>query len=207
MARPRRTPEQIAEMRERILQAALDILNQEGFEELSIRAIAERLGISHMTFYTYFRSREELMMTLDERQREHIQEHRAEMLREAAQGDVCQVIREWLGIGVRLATRHPHIYHFLWVQPIDAKRSANQHQKIRDSLDHLAELIRLGQECGRLVERDPLVAAGVVFGTVNAPLIMYHGGRLPDAELRDRLVNEAIDMAMGYLCSKNAETI
>jgi AcrR family transcriptional regulator len=205
MPRPKQTSEQVAEMRERILQAAVDILRREGFEAVSIRAIAERLGVSHMTLYTYFRNREELMATLDERQRERMQVHRAETLREAREGDVRAVVREWLGIGRHVAAQHPQIYRFLWVQPIEAERAAHQHQKIQANLNHLAELIRLGQKRGVFVERDPLLAAGVVFGSVNAPLIMYHGGRLPDAELCDRLIDESISMAMEYLCGRNLD--
>ena len=83
MPRAKQTPQQIAEMRERILDAAREILRAEGYAALTMRAIAERIGSSPMTLYTYFRNRETLMAALDERQRAHIQARYDEMLREA----------------------------------------------------------------------------------------------------------------------------
>jgi AcrR family transcriptional regulator len=47
--------------RERILEAALDLLDQDGLGALSMRRLAEELGVGTMTLYGYFRSKEELL--------------------------------------------------------------------------------------------------------------------------------------------------
>jgi len=69
MARPKQTKEQITAMRERILDAAAELLHEQGPQALSIRAITKRLGISPMALYTYFENRAALFAALSERHR------------------------------------------------------------------------------------------------------------------------------------------
>ena len=52
--RPRLTREQVAH-------AALELADAEGLEALSMRALADRLGVGTMTLYGYFRSKGELL--------------------------------------------------------------------------------------------------------------------------------------------------
>jgi hypothetical protein len=68
-------------------------------------------------------------------------------------------------------------------------------------LDHLSQLIRLCIERGQCVERDPALAAVMVFGMVNGTLFMYHSvsalGQVEEALLE----TEVIEAAMTYLTS------
>jgi AcrR family transcriptional regulator len=47
--------------REEIARAALEMLDEEGIDALSMRRLADRLGVGTMTLYGYFRSKEELL--------------------------------------------------------------------------------------------------------------------------------------------------
>ena len=47
--------------RERILAAALELLDREGLDAFSMRRLAEELGVGTMTIYGYFRSRDEIL--------------------------------------------------------------------------------------------------------------------------------------------------
>jgi AcrR family transcriptional regulator len=51
MGPAKRTEREIQEMRERILDATLELLRQEGLKGVSIRKIADRIGVSHMLLY------------------------------------------------------------------------------------------------------------------------------------------------------------
>ena len=73
MPRPRLTEEEIAAMREHILDAAGQLLHEEGPDGLSIRAIADRVGVSHMVLYTYFANRDALVASLRDRHRQMIE--------------------------------------------------------------------------------------------------------------------------------------
>ncbi len=58
------TAAEIERMRQRILETALDIIVQEGFNNLSIRKIAARLGVTATTIYNYYANKDELNLMI-----------------------------------------------------------------------------------------------------------------------------------------------
>jgi hypothetical protein len=65
--------------------------------------------------------------------------------------------------------------------------------------DHLSRLIRLCIERGQCVERDPALAAVMVFGIVNGTLLMYHSVSALGQVEKAQLETEVIEAAMTYL--------
>ena len=192
-------------MRERILDAAHTLLKEEGCEALSIRAIAERAGVSHMVLYTYFDNRDALLLALNQRQRARLQAHHAERLRQAEAGDIVAVMREALAHSINLSHRHPRMYRFLWVQPLHVDNHPfKQRERLEYHLQHLSHLVQLGIERSAFVERDPVVAATTAFSIVNAPLILYHSGRFVDETLREQIEVEVLEVAMNYLMQRSS---
>lgn len=201
MPRPKQTAEEREAMRERILTAAHELLLEQGPEALSIRVIAERVGVSHMVLYTYFENHEALVYALRARLREEREAWRAEALRRAETGDVAAVMRDSLARYITLANEHPALYTFLWVQPFTADAACQEasHRPFQGHIRYLTQLVQLGIARGVFVPRDPTVAAGLVFTMIHAPLLFFYNGRLSDPELRDRLSAEALNAAMNYL--------
>lgn len=200
MPRPKQTEEEREAMRERILNAAYGLLLEHGYDALTTRAIAERLGVSHMVLYTYFDNHDALVQALRARQREEREASRAEALRQAETGDVAAVMRESLMRYVNNAKEHPKMYTFMWVQPIshDALHP-EPHRPYQGNVRYLAQLVQLGIERGVFAPRDPALAAATVFAIIHAPSLFYHNGRLTDEDLRDRMSAETLDIAMRYL--------
>jgi len=58
------TAEEIEHSREKILDAALDIIIEEGFNNLSVRKIASRLGVTATTIYNYYTNKDELNLKI-----------------------------------------------------------------------------------------------------------------------------------------------
>ncbi|MBN1498330.1 MAG: TetR/AcrR family transcriptional regulator [Spirochaetes bacterium] len=58
------TREEVEVTRARILDTALDIIIEEGFNNLSIRKIASRLDVSATTIYTYYTNKDELNLMI-----------------------------------------------------------------------------------------------------------------------------------------------
>ena len=201
MPRPKQTEEEREAMRERILDAAHELLMEQGPEALSTRVIADRLGVSHMVLYTYFENHNALSAALRARLREGREATRAEALRRAETGDVAAVMRESLARYATTAKEHPALYAFIWVQPISPGGAWQEqpHRPYHCNIRYLTQLAQIGMERGVFVERDHLMAEGVAFATVHAPLLFYYSGRLTDESLRDRLSTEALDVAMHYL--------
>jgi AcrR family transcriptional regulator len=199
MPRPKRTRGEIRDMRRRILDAALALLHEEGPGKLSVRAIAERAGISHMSLYSYFENHAELLAALRTEQRGLVLARRAETMAKAREGDIREVLRAVLERYISFARNHPSIYRFLSAEGQEADFSRYAAQGLHEEMEHLAELVRMGMEhqvfhCG-----DALTAALVIAGMINGPLIMY---RLPgaiDQEVLRALEAEVVDAALHYL--------
>lgn len=56
--------EEVAMMRGRILDTALDIIIDQGFENLSVRKIASRIGVTATTIYNYYKNKDELNLMI-----------------------------------------------------------------------------------------------------------------------------------------------
>jgi AcrR family transcriptional regulator len=196
MAPARRTEQEIKEMRERILNATIELLRQEGLEGVSIRKIADRIGVSHMLLYSYFENRAAIIQSLRERGFEQMEAFYAESLRRAETGDALVQVRASLGRFIRLAQEYPKLYELAW-------RSATpwgvDSQNMTMILERLSRLIQLCIERGQCIERDPGLAAVMVFGIVNGTLMLYHSVSALGHVEKAQLETEVIEAAMTYL--------
>ena len=196
MSPAKRTEQEIKVMRRRILDATLELLRQDGMEGVSIRKIADHIGVSHMLLYSYFENRDAILQSLRERGWEEMEAFFAESLRRAEAGDALVQMRASLGRFIQLSHEYPKFYQLAW-------RSASSwrvdSQNLATSLEHLSRLIELGIARGQCIERDPALAAVMVFGIVNGTLILYHSvSALGQAE-QTQLESELIEAVMTYL--------
>lgn len=60
MPKIKRTPGEVEEFRKKILDEALDIISDSGYDYLSMRKLASRLGIAAKTIYNYYSCKEEI---------------------------------------------------------------------------------------------------------------------------------------------------
>ncbi len=199
MPRPKKTPQQIAEMRKRILDAAMGLLEKEGIAGLSIRKIGEQLGLSHMVLYTYFKNRNALIETLKERWTERLETQQEQDLKAAETGDALVVLRDALARCAQLAHDHPQIYRLAWVHHDTDKAVSEQSQYTENAIEHLARLVQLGIEHGQCANHDPRLAAALALCMVNSPHVLYHTERITDQALYAQLEAEALQAAVDYL--------
>ncbi len=52
------------DLRKALIEAGLEIISQEGIDELSIRSVAEKIGVSHEAPYRHFKNTEELIIAI-----------------------------------------------------------------------------------------------------------------------------------------------
>ena len=98
MPRPRKTETELADMRARILDAAYQVLLERGYQGLSARAIAEKLGVAHMALYTYFPNQAAILQALAEREMAAIHAQQECFERRAESEDIVHVVRGRAGI-------------------------------------------------------------------------------------------------------------
>jgi AcrR family transcriptional regulator len=59
-----REPPEAVSTRERVLDVALDLFTEKGFDRTSLREIAEKLGVTKAALYYYFASKDDILMAL-----------------------------------------------------------------------------------------------------------------------------------------------
>ncbi len=142
--RPRSYAKGVAR-RQEILDRAIEVFADKGAEGTSLRAIAEKIGVSHAALLHYFGSREELLVeVLREGERRHSDPR--------GHGEV-------VGAMVRAAERNVTIpgfvslYTSLLAGSLEPDREYSREffsERFARIRERLAELIRIGQEAGTM---------------------------------------------------------
>ncbi len=203
MPRPKKTDEEIRAMREKILDVTAAILQEDGPDAITSRAIAKRLGMSHMSLFTYFENQAAILSALRNRLLSTWSSLFEEITERALSEDIPPLVEEILGNLVTFAQENPNLYRMGWVIPEKHNQLLVefQHRKLI-AADVLASLLKTGMERGDFVTRDPLLAATTALGMVNVPFILFHTGRINDPVFRDQMVAEVLSAAMLYLKGK-----
>jgi AcrR family transcriptional regulator len=192
----KRTEQEIKVMRRRVLDATLELLREEGLDGVSIRKIADRIGVSHMLLYSYFENRAAIIQSLREREFEEMGAFFAESLRRAETGDALVQLRVSLGRFIQLSHDYPKLYQLAWRSATSWRVDS---QNMATSLEHISRLIELCIERGQCIERDPALAAVMVFCIVNGTLMLYHSISALGQTERTQVELEAIEAAITYL--------
>jgi AcrR family transcriptional regulator len=149
-----------------------------------------------MLLYSYFENRAAIIQSLRERGFQQMEAFFAESLRRAESGDALAQVRVSLGRFIQLSHEYPKLYQLAWRSATSWRVDS---QNMTTSVEHLAQLIQLCIERGQCVERDPALAAAMVFGIVNGTLMLYYSisafGQIGQAQLEA----EVIEAAMTYL--------
>ena len=203
MPRPKKTAAQLESTREQILDTALAILQELGPEAITSRAIAERMGVAHMSLYTYFENQAAILRALSKREMAKWQEKQQVFDQRAETEDIIRVVEDLLKFFISFARENPNLYRMAWVMPeVGGETPAENRQRMQTTVGQLAALLQKGMESGTFQPRNPFLAAGTVLAMVNTPYILFHSGKMVDPTLRDQMVEEVLSAALGYLEKK-----
>ncbi|HTO07677.1 MAG TPA: TetR/AcrR family transcriptional regulator [Myxococcota bacterium] len=160
MARPALRPDEIESFKARLCEAAMQMFAEEGYEAVTLRALAEKLGCSHALPYRYFRDKEEIFAAVCALGFERF----ADALERAAAGveDPEQRLRVLARAYFRFALREPHAYRIMF-ELREPDRRANAQYRVKE--------IRSWQALLSAVEL--AVQAGVLAGEPNAIAHQY----------------------------------
>lgn len=81
MPKATRSIEQIEEVRERIIQSALDILEHEGYDSLSMSKLGALVSMSAANLYNYYANKDELLIAIHKKAFAMLYEHLVEALK------------------------------------------------------------------------------------------------------------------------------
>jgi AcrR family transcriptional regulator len=172
--------------RQRLLAAALAILESGGEAALTTTAITRRAGISQSGFYNYFADMEDMLCHLIEDAERQRRAAAASARRAAQSGGVPDAMRESFRETVTATAAHPNLFRLVLRSRLDPASRVGAEARRQLATTH-ANFMR-GLARGQIpmaTEHDRRMAAMIADGLVAAAealLIGHLDGRYPDIE-------------------------
>lgn len=202
MARPKNSPEKIQDMRNKMMDAVIDLLEDVSPDKVSIRMIAEKIGVSHMVFYTYFKDRAEIIKALIEREQTRTNAHFDGLIEKAKTIPVKQVLEEFIVNYSKAGHERPKIFRLFWLAMTEGgKNTLKTYQHLETIYQKMAQLLEVGMSQGEFKRKNGNLAAFVVMSIINGPIITHFCGNKPEKVTCDEVRLETIKAVQAYLCA------
>lgn len=162
-----KTPYHHGNLRQSLIAGAIDLISEAGFEQVSLRQVARRVGVSHNAPYRHFADKEALLAAVSE---EGFQALRSVL--EAAQAEMSPDSPHRLGVlgmaYVQFAIANPAHYRVMFGQyHCDLGQHPDLEKASQQSFEVLVDAIEQGQAAGVLRTADPINMARVAWSLVH----------------------------------------
>jgi AcrR family transcriptional regulator len=184
-------------LRQEILTAARELFAKEGYENVSMRRIAEKIEYSPTTIYLYFRDKDELLHEMCTETFALLTRKLTKLLGTA--GDPVDKLRMGLKAYVQFGLKHPNHYFTTFMQP--AAKCGEEHQYEgspgADAFQKLVEGVTACVQARRFRETDVLAISQSLWMVTHGitSLLISFGADFPWVE-RDRLIDLTVENAL-----------
>jgi AcrR family transcriptional regulator len=161
-----------SDTRQRLLDAAKELIEEGGYAAASVVAIAERAGVATGTLYRHFASKEELFVevfrAVCEREERAMRAAAAEMPESAPAAERLQAV---LGTFARRALRNRRLAWALIAEPVDPRVDAERIAYRARYAELIADALEAGIKAGELPVQDVRLTAAALVGGCGEALV------------------------------------
>ena len=160
--------------RDRILQAAERVFASKGFFGAKVSDIAGVAGVADRTIYLYFKSKDDLLISLFEAQMERVLAELRAAVGDA--GDATEKLRRFCRAYLGLVESNRHAAEVITIELRQSAKFMKEYRnpKFAEFLKTLAAVIAEGQAQGRLRAEVPApIAARALFGALDELALMW----------------------------------
>jgi AcrR family transcriptional regulator len=165
------TDQLTAPTRERLLQAAQELIEEGGYGAASVAQVAERAGVAAGTLYRHFESKQELFVEVFR----SVCAREARAMRAAADaignGSAVERLEEVLATFAERALRNPRLAWALLAEPVDPLVDAERLEYRQRYAALIAEGLRAGIKSGELPPQDVELTAAALVGGCGEALV------------------------------------
>lgn len=150
---------------QRILDAALKVFAAKGFYNTKVSEIARTAGVADGTIYNYFKSKDDILISLFEDQMDWILARL-----ETLDGDIVQQITGYIALHLAIAVENPDLAEFITVELRQSEKFLREYEnpKFSQYLRTLSSLIEEGRVQGVFREGiDARLVARAIFGALD----------------------------------------
>jgi AcrR family transcriptional regulator len=192
-------------VRRSILDAARDLFVTEGYENVSIRKIAERIEYSPAAIYSYFPSKDDIFFSLAEEGFRLLGDPGADAVMKRLQGLApLDRVRAVFWRLYEFSRQHPEYFALMFVDRA-VPRISREYERFafaREMKQHVAEEIERCIDAGEISATvEPLTAMRLLTSGVLGVAVMRLTDRLPPDESADDLASDVLDTVLAGLRS------
>jgi AcrR family transcriptional regulator len=166
---------------DRIARVALAILEKKGPQAVSMRRVAQAVGITPMAIYHHFPNRESLLNTITDREFAKLLSHiQAHPLNGTLENRIAAVMEGY----VDYAFAQPRVFDYVFsrVRP-DARKFPQDFRARRSpTLNPIADMLAGEMQKGLLKKDDVWEVAFALWAHVHGYIMLYRGGRIDLSE-------------------------
>lgn len=162
---------------QRIAQAALDLLESEGPEAVSMRRVAEAVGITPMAIYHHFPNRGALLNLITHAEFAKFLGNTRSYF---AQGSAEERILNGMDPYIDYAFDHPRVFDYVFAAPRPGARRYPEDFRARRSptLTPAADALKQAMKAGELCKDDVWEVAFELWAVTHGYVALYRGGRI-----------------------------
>jgi len=161
--------------REKIERKAMELFVSQGVTETTIRDIAQAAGVAEGALYRHYRSKDELILALFERNYAAFAKRLHALAGE--QADTREKLRAMVEECARVFDADPVLFQFLLLVQHHSLRRLDEGAVT--PVDVVRQVLREGMARGEIPAADPDLAAALVLGVIVQPATFKTYGRLP----------------------------
>ena len=167
-------------LKEELLQQAVDIIHTEGIDALTLSALSKRLGTSRSAIYRHFSSKDDLMQNVLMYGFELFDNKIATVFLQKEK----DVLERFYIMGkeyIQFAMEHPNLYRILFGERFQVIREETcdiEDEEQANGFHALVGLLLEGQEQGVLKKDDPMLQAQIIHSMVHGLASLYIDGHI-----------------------------
>ena len=176
------------DLRNACLRSALELLEEGGLEAVTLRAVAERTGVSRSAPYRHFATKRALLAAAAAPGFRRLHDAIA-AARDTAGDDPQTRLTAGCGAYARFGAGHPHLYRLMFAgdfcegplfgnrTPVEESEFPELIEAGNDAFDSLVEGLEEAQAQGALRPRDPRAQAVAVWSMIHGVMSLYLDNR------------------------------
>jgi AcrR family transcriptional regulator len=183
-------------LRQEILDAASELFVRDGYENVSMRRIADKIEYSPTTIYLYFRDKAELLEQVCEETFARLSQMMARLLDQP--GDPVERLKRGLKAYIKFGLENPHHYRATFMMPLPEGFDPHQHKKADSAGIQAFDFMRRSvYDCvaaGKFRQVDVEVVSQTLWAGIHGvvSLLITHCDGFPFVEA-DKLVDSMVD--------------
>ena len=183
------------DLRQALLKGALDLIADVGIDNLSLRRLAERVGVSRTAPYHHFSDKNDLLCAIAAVDFKSRHEAAKELFADTSKTQ-REKFEQHIYRYIRFAVDNPDRYELMFGRSI--WRQSNSTQEVRDAaypfFQETVDMIRSWQDCGLIAGTDALRTSQVIWGAQHGIAKLWIDGIYTDPEKIEELSLCAVEV-------------